>query len=596
MKGKIAFACLVLLFSSIALVAQNGPDNDPDAGQGYVNSVFHHSSVESINLYNGQLTVPISIGPSYPVGPKLKFQAMLTYTSRAWEFGHPSYEMLNPPAPNPPPSLPFEPLVGDPALGIGWNFSLGAIKPCGLSQASRCYVGPDGAEHLFDQPVSDGSHFKTRDGSQHYLHYIDGTQGYEMWDGDGNHYVFGQSVTGFDDPPVAYFHDFGRGRNGWYLTSLADPFGNGYSVAYYSRTAASPCPSVNSSCLNTSGNPDTSMRCAPPGVGSWVPQTIRLPGGSVISIGLDTAQMIKTFTFPVFANGQSTSAVWTLNYRADTFAGIYCSVPLIELASLEPPNTLPGAPKYLLQYAALADGLFPGRTVLLTNMTVPTGASIQYDYGDYSFYHGRVAALAATCQPKSPPPDATVIKSSRPGGGSRPSPAPEAPIDPCVSIATSDYIDSRAGVLRKTETLPGAQPAVTNYTQYAFPFGEQGTSASGDDKSQTLTVVVAPADVDGRISARSVLFWGGPKSGSFIHCGGGSGPLTPCPGDRTGAEIREASMTMIQPQATPAFRCPPAAGQTTRPSVPTTPSGSSSGLTTMTFLWISSETAGCCRK
>ena len=47
----------------------SGSFDDP----GYV---FHHSSVDSINLYNGSLTIPIAIGPSYPVGPKLKFQAM----------------------------------------------------------------------------------------------------------------------------------------------------------------------------------------------------------------------------------------------------------------------------------------------------------------------------------------------------------------------------------------------------------------------------------------------------------------------------------------------------------------------------------------
>src|SRR6266508_1230316 len=276
---------LSFLFLAVCCIAQgqNGPDNDPDAATGYVDSIFHHGSVDSINLYNGQLTIPIAVGPAYPIGPKLKFQAMLTYTSRAWEFGHPTYEMLHP-WNDDPPTLAFEPLFGDPAVGIGWNFSLGSIKPCGLSQAKRCYVGPDGAEHLFDWQI-DPSHFKDREGGQLYLHYLNGndeSQGYEMWDGDGNRYLFTWQVTGFDDPAVGYFHDFGRGRNGWYLTSLTDPFGNGYSVSYYSRTDASPCPSFSSACLNTTYSPDTSMRCAGTGENSnsWVPHTVQRLGGA----------------------------------------------------------------------------------------------------------------------------------------------------------------------------------------------------------------------------------------------------------------------------------------------------------------------------
>ena len=70
-------------------LAQNGPDSDPDAAQGYVNNVFRHSAVDSINLYNGQLTLPIPVGPAYSIGPNLKYQVVLYYTSHVWEPGHP---------------------------------------------------------------------------------------------------------------------------------------------------------------------------------------------------------------------------------------------------------------------------------------------------------------------------------------------------------------------------------------------------------------------------------------------------------------------------------------------------------------------------
>ena len=47
-----------LLLGPGRLAAQNGPDNDADAAPGYTNSVFHHEEIDSINLYNGQLTLP----------------------------------------------------------------------------------------------------------------------------------------------------------------------------------------------------------------------------------------------------------------------------------------------------------------------------------------------------------------------------------------------------------------------------------------------------------------------------------------------------------------------------------------------------------
>ena len=71
----------------------------------------------------------------------------------------------------------------------------------------------------------------TGDGSQFYLK---GSGPYEMWDGDGNRYFFDKQVAGFDDPETdGYTHDFGRGRDGWYLGSLTDPHGNGYTVTYW---------------------------------------------------------------------------------------------------------------------------------------------------------------------------------------------------------------------------------------------------------------------------------------------------------------------------------------------------------------------------
>ena len=101
------------------------------------------AQVDSINMYNGQLTVPIALGPSYPVGPKLRVQVALTYNSRSTDYGAPSTLEQS-------PYFFFRPLAGNPSLGSGWELTLGAIKTCKHGQiVGNCYFAADGSQHMF---------------------------------------------------------------------------------------------------------------------------------------------------------------------------------------------------------------------------------------------------------------------------------------------------------------------------------------------------------------------------------------------------------------------------------------------------------------
>ena len=146
MSNKLAWMLLVYAMTIAASVsAQNGPDNDPDAAPGYVHSVFDRGPIDSINLYNGQLTIPIPLGPSYPIGPRLKLQMAMTYNSTVDNYGRPLNGQQD-------PSFFYKPLAGNPSLGIGWSLTLGAIKSCqhGITYGV-CYYGPDGSAHMFDE-------------------------------------------------------------------------------------------------------------------------------------------------------------------------------------------------------------------------------------------------------------------------------------------------------------------------------------------------------------------------------------------------------------------------------------------------------------
>src|SRR5262249_61808281 len=100
-----------------------------------------------------------------------------------------------------------------------------------------------------------------------------------MWDGDGNRYDFAWQVAGFDDPAGDFTRDFGRGRDGWYVTSVTDPFGNAYLVDYFDAAVDAitlPCWGYLDGQCAARGH----MVCAPAGVtGRWDVKRLTLPGG-----------------------------------------------------------------------------------------------------------------------------------------------------------------------------------------------------------------------------------------------------------------------------------------------------------------------------
>ena len=514
MSVRTVVACFLAVVSPLVLFAQNGPDNDPNGLRGYVDNVFHHGQVDSVNLYNGLLTVPIAIGPSYLIGPKLTFQLMLAYSSRINEYGHPSGTGSD---------YVYFPYSGNPALGLGWTLTLGAIKNCG----GVCYIGPDGSQHIFDLPVGGSpGYLKTNDGAPLMLHDMGNGGPYEMWDADGNHSAFNWRVTGNDDPLTNFTHDFGRGRDGWYLTSLADPFGNGLTVSYRTNVAPVPCAGYSpaGACNNLR------MQCASAG-SSWIPQTINLPTGT-ITVGLNGNSLVNSFTFPVVANGSVTTATWTLGYQTgsstqlcDNFSS-YTFMPWL-LQSIQLPG---GIGSYQFTYGKVSNC----NAVMLSRIALPTGATLDYLYGIYSFYHGRLAALNQNCNAIAPDPSAVVQMS---GAQTCVGSAPGGPLingGHCNPADSDRYLDQQLGVVQRTETV-GGDVNTTDYVQFAFPFGENGTSPAnncdgiGRCGPQTLTVVVSPAERNGKRRARGVLFWSAPRIPS----------LATYAGDRTGADIEE---------------------------------------------------------
>jgi RHS repeat-associated protein len=514
----------VLLSARAPAAAQSGPDNDPDGAPGYVQSVFDHGQIDSINLYNGQLTVPIPLGPSYPIGPRLKLQLALSYNSQVDNYGKPLAQS---------PDFSYRPLSGNPSLGIGWSLTLGAIKNCqhGGFTFGACYYGPDGSQHMFNKPRANGS--ITGDASALFLR---GTGPYDMWDGDGNHYEFGAEghVTGYD----AAATDFAKGRDGWYLTRLTDPFGNSYAVSYwsninplwtYSLPPQAPClpgvaPLLQMPATHVTGT-------------SWIPRDITLPSGQKLHINTGgngfVGSMILSVDFPVLVDGVLATRTWDFDYSApepyakDCGGGTSLNANLQELSAINLPPDLAGAPAYRFSYLR----------GLLTKVTLPTSGSIAYCYALYHFHHGRAGAMRPGCPPLTPPEAELVLVTEGQfcaGSAALPDVSPNAPPGECTPDNPIRWVDNQWGVSKRTETV-GTASNVTSYSQIAMPRGESGT------EPQTLTIVTLPptdkngAGDAGRQRAKAVLFTSSPRVlGPWPAAARSS-----VPGDRVGATVEE---------------------------------------------------------
>ncbi len=184
--------CAIVTINSVSR-GQNGPDADPDAAPGYAKSVFHNASVDSVNVYNGALTLPIAVGPAYPVGPKLEVPGTARLQLRrlgVWQ----------PRARRPERRRVVRADQGGP-------LARGRLESArGRNQALRhrpelriCYVGPDGCRASV-RPVA-GRELLPHERRQPAAAALARRgRAFEMWDGDGNRYVFDWHVTGYDDP------------------------------------------------------------------------------------------------------------------------------------------------------------------------------------------------------------------------------------------------------------------------------------------------------------------------------------------------------------------------------------------------------------
>jgi RHS repeat-associated protein len=202
-------ASFFLLWAGVASAQEH-----PNVAKGLGGSGNASVDVDTINPFNGNLTVRLPIGQSYPVNAGLSYQIVLTYNSQVWE--HEIYD----------DETRAIPARGANA-GLGWMLHLGRLNPPQLENNSNpspdysrnTYLAPDGSLHAFYPTLHEGESATagveyTRDGT--YLRLKTASRQIELPDGT--------------------VQTFSALTNG-YLTRMEDRFSNFVQVDYFD------CPS-----------------------------------------------------------------------------------------------------------------------------------------------------------------------------------------------------------------------------------------------------------------------------------------------------------------------------------------------------------------
>lgn len=321
----------------------------PNLAQGFQpDHLYQFGDLDHVNLFNGNLTVLIPLGTSYPVGGGFSYQLVLTYTGNVWDFettwdldGYDRLEAFPRKSSN---------------AGLGWQLSLGAIGEGGG------YRSPDGAVHELRTTLHTGG--RTDAG---YTYTTDGT-----------FLRFNTNVTpNLLESPDGTRRYFSGGK----LTQISDRFGNSLTISY---VQSATYPQLKDWKLTDSQGRVQWIYFRPP------PSPVSLYSGGIVD---------RVVLTPF---GGGSGAVYTFSYSATSITrglsdpSLSCqigsrteTVPLLSSVS-RPDGTAFGFTYDPGPYhTACSSGTIglntDSRSGHLLTMTLPTRGKVVWQWGEYLF-------------------------------------------------------------------------------------------------------------------------------------------------------------------------------------------------------------------
>ena len=355
MRKTIAAVLLLALGLTSRVVAQQ----QSNVARGFApEKLYDFGGIDSVNLFNGGLTLTVPIGGSYPVNGTLSYSLSLVYNSKIWEYKDRYTQSQT--------YVQAFPQAGANA-GLGWTLSLGELLPPSSPRNESLlwvYVGSDGAQHHFYDSVVPGQTIHpgicyTRDSSYLRLKGVGGCSN------NAN------GTLASIEFPDGTRHSFSRASGGssvpFKLFEIRDRFENVVTVSYLTGPERWVLTDPHRSQTITFG-----------GSPSW---------GNKVVTRVDLAS----------AGG---TATYTFNY-SDTYISRSCddndpqtddnpvtAHPIDELkASLLSSVVLPDGSSYTMDSYITACGAPAGADGpgVLTQLTLPTRGKIGYQYSEWAF-------------------------------------------------------------------------------------------------------------------------------------------------------------------------------------------------------------------
>lgn len=228
---------LGLFLSALALpLYAQLQEQHPNTARGFSpEKMYDFGEVDSVNMFNGNLTLRMPVGERLSVNGVLAYQLTLTYNSNCWEYYHePDDSGISRPR-NPSGMLLHAKPAKRANAGMGWMLSMGRLitmsSTTDPSGKNGIYESPDGADHNLYPSLHgespDGVHYYSRDGS--YIRAVStATEEWTVELADGTKQRFHRVIPSGNPWPDTTTVAGTELR----LREISDRFGNSVSVGY----------------------------------------------------------------------------------------------------------------------------------------------------------------------------------------------------------------------------------------------------------------------------------------------------------------------------------------------------------------------------
>lgn len=226
---------LAVLLLSLCAVTAAAQQFDNQARGFAPGKPFQYNGLDNVNIFNGNLTVAIPVGPTYTVNGGLSYSFSLIYSGNVWDVVKSGFNQQ---------TTTIVPNRRSNA-GLGWLFSLGRIiaptdptneifqQDTNINDRVWIYESPDGGDHvlyptLHGTGAADGIHTYSRDSTYIRMTKVtDTTRNIEF--PDGTYHVFKELDQNFGTP---WTETLSPGFGTWKLVEMRDRFGNSVSIQY----------------------------------------------------------------------------------------------------------------------------------------------------------------------------------------------------------------------------------------------------------------------------------------------------------------------------------------------------------------------------